>query len=357
MASKIRVALFGYGLAGRYFHAPLISVVDSLQLDAIVTSNPERTAAARAEHPEARVLPTVEEVFSDPRSYDLVVVATGNLAHAPQTERALRAGLGAVVDKPLCATSTEAKQLAELARETGQLLTVFQNRRWDSDFLTVRRLLDEGVLGRVHRFESRFERWRPEPKGGWREMSGADEMGGLLYDLGSHLVDQVLHLLGPARTVYAEVRAVRRGVASDDDVFLALEHESGTTSHLWASSIAAEQGPRFRVLGDRAAYVVHGLDSQEDLLRAGIKPGAAGWGVEPVERWGRLHSSDAEGPTVTPVETSLGEWPTFYPRVAATLREGSEPPVRVEDAVRTLQVLDAARVSARTGQVVELPEG
>ncbi|HSX96525.1 MAG TPA: Gfo/Idh/MocA family oxidoreductase, partial [Streptomyces sp.] len=206
-----RVALVGYGLAGSVFHAPLIAATEGLTLDTVVTSHPERRAQARAEFPEVRFAATVDELWGRADELDLVVVASPNKTHVPVATAALEAGLAVVVDKPVAGTAAEARELAALADSRGLLLSVFQNRRWDNDFLTLRGLLADGELGEVRRFESRFERWRPQLKGGWRESGDPAEIGGLLYDLGSHVVDQALTLFGPATLVYAESDLRRPG--------------------------------------------------------------------------------------------------------------------------------------------------
>jgi len=221
------------------------------------------------------------------------------------------------------------------------MLTAFQNRRWDGDFLTLRRLLGANELGRVHRFESRFERWRPQLGDGWRERTPGAEGGGLLLDLGSHLVDQAVQLFGPVRGLYAEVDARHEGAVADDDVFLALEHESGVRSHLWASALATASAPRFRVLGDRAAYVKHGLDVQEEHLRSGGSPTDPDWGEEPPERRGRLVTEDEQ----REIPTQPGSYGSFYAGVAASLNDGAPPPVDPRDAVAVLELLDEARAA------------
>jgi predicted dehydrogenase len=343
MRTPKRVALLGYGLAGSVFHAPFIATTPGLRLAVVVTGNEERRAQALREHPDVVVLSTADEVWDRAAELDLVVVATPNSSHVPLAQDALDAGLPVVVDKPLARTAVEGRALVETARDRGVMLTVFQNRRWDGDFLTLRRLLDQGRLGRVHRFESRFERWRPQPGGGWRERAGAEEGGGLLYDLGSHLVDQALQLFGGVRDVYAELDVRREGAQVDDDDFLALEHESGVRSHLWMSALAADRSPRFRVLGDRAAFVKQGLDVQEEALRAGHSPAEPAWGEEPRELWGRL-VVDGEAHEV---RTEAGSYGSFYAGVAQSLHDSAPPPVDPSDAVAALEVLDAARAGTR----------
>jgi predicted dehydrogenase len=282
-------------------------------------------------------------VWSLAGELDAVVVCSPNRFHVPHALAAIDAGLPVVVDKPLAASAAEAREVVDAARRRGVVLTVFQNRRWDGDLLTVRRLIAEGELGRVLRFESRFERWRPEVGGGWRERAEPEEAGGLLYDLGSHLIDQALHLFGPVEDVYAELDARRPGAQVDDDAFIALRHTSGVRSHLWMSAVTARLGPRMRVLGDRAGYVKHGLDVQEEALRAGRGPaGDPAWGEEPPERWGTL-GTDADA---RPIRTEPGDYPAFYAAFARAVLQGAPPPVEPAQVVAALEVLDAARAQA-----------
>jgi predicted dehydrogenase len=342
------VALLGYGLAGAVFHAPLIAAVEGLELAAIVTRNDERRDRAQREHPGAKLFETDDEVWARAAEFDLVVIASPNRTHVPLARAAIEAGLPVVVDKPLAANAGEAHRVTELARDRGVMLTVFQNRRWDGDFLSVRRLVDDGALGHVVRMESRFDRWRPELAGGWRELPDPEEAGGLLYDLGSHLVDQALVLFGPVLDVYAELDVRRPGARIDDDVFVALTHASGIRSHLWMTAVAAQPAPRFRILGDQAAYVKHSVDAQEALLRGGERPGP-GWGEEAEDRWGVLGA----GEDLTRVPTEPGAYQRFYEAVVEALR-GAPPPVDPADAAAALEVLDAARTSARERRVVEV---
>ena len=335
----IQVALIGYGLGGRSFHAPLIAATPGLRLAAIVTGNPERQRVARAEHPETQLVDTPADLFRNLAGLDLVVISTPNRTHVPLALQAIDAGLAVVVDKPLAPSSVEARQVAQEAQRRQVFLSVYQNRRWDGDFLTVRRLIAEQALGRVYRFESRLERWRPAPKGGWREVSDAREAGGLLFDLGTHLIDQALCLFGPARDVYAELDHRRSGLDVDDDVFVALTHESGVRSHLWANLLAAQLGPRLRVLGERAAYTKVSDDVQEAALRRGDRADSKDWGVDPPERYGLLGA----GGEARPVPTERGDYREYYAGVVRSLRDGAPPPVDVADAIATLEIIETAR--------------
>ncbi|WP_151476493.1 Gfo/Idh/MocA family oxidoreductase [Streptomyces albicerus] len=353
-----RVGLVGYGLAGSVFHAPLISATEGLVLDTVVTANADRQQQARAEFPDVRIATTPDELWPRAHELDLIVIASPNRTHVPIATAALKADLPVVVDKPIAGTAAEARELAALAEERGLLLSVFQNRRWDNDFLTLQKLITEGDLGDVHRFESRFERWRPQLKGGWRESGDPAEIGGLLYDLGSHVVDQALVLFGPAAAVYAESDARRPDAETDDDTFIAITHANGVRSHLYASATTAQLGPRFRTLGSKAGYVKYGLDPQEAALREGERPAAGKvkeWGVEPEELWGRVGSG--ESPLTgggTPVPTLPGAYPAYYAAVAAALSGTGENPVTALEAAAALDVLEAARRSARENVTVTL---
>ncbi|MET0234811.1 MAG: Gfo/Idh/MocA family oxidoreductase [Kibdelosporangium sp.] len=340
MASDSRVGILGYGIAGRVFHAPLVSATPGLTLAAIVTRSPQRQQQAAAENPGVQILGDAAELFQSP--IDLVVVATPNRTHVPLALTAIEAGIPVVVDKPFARTSAEARQVIEAARERGVPLTVFQNRRWDSDFRTVRKLVADGRLGEVQRFESRYERWVPEVWDNWREFGAPQEAGGILYDLGAHLVDQAVDLFGPVETVYAELDLRRPGVVVDDDAFVAVRHANGVRSHLWMSAAAADHGPRFRVLGSKAAFTIYGVDGQEDALVAGHRPGEPDWGQEPESAWGKLGLLA----DVQPVPSELGAYQEFYESV----RDGAVP-VEPASAAYALQVIEAAFRSARSGKV------
>ena len=348
---ELRAAIIGFGLAGSLFHGELIAATPGLGVAAIVTSDPSRRQRAARRFPAAALCASVDELWARAADLDLVVVASPNTHHVPQATQALALGLAVVVDKPLALTAAEGRRLLASAREADGLLSVFQNRRWDSDHLTVKRLLAAGALGDVLRYEARFERFRPQlarGDAGWRETLPPDAGGGLLLDLGSHLVDQALSLFGPASHVYCE-SSHRRGGAGDDDDFISLRHAAGIRSHLSLSALAGAPGPRLRILGTRAAYVPEALDGQEQALHAGIGDGA-GWGIEPESRWGALVRGDER----EPVPAEPGDWPAFYRQMAAAVRGDAPVPVDPADAVRVLEVLDAARTSAATASVVRI---
>ncbi|HXS92325.1 MAG TPA: Gfo/Idh/MocA family oxidoreductase [Steroidobacteraceae bacterium] len=339
--TDVRVALIGYGLGGAAFHAPLIACTPGMRLATIVTRNPERRAQAAREHPRANIVDSVQAIWDRAQDHDVVVVTTSNDSHASLAMAALAAGLPVVVDKPFAVRAAEGRALIDDARRRNLLLTVYHNRRWDSELLTVKRLLAEQAFGEVLRFESRLERWRPQLKGGWREQGAPELAGGLLYDLGTHLIDQALHLFGPVTHVYAELDRRRPGIEVDDDVFLALTHESGVRSHLSATSLSAQPLARMRVLGSRAAYLkVHG-DVQEAALRAGELPNKPRWGEEPREHWGLLGVGDA----AVPVRSEPGAYQQFYAGIVAALRNGAPPPVDPEDAVAGLEIIEACLTS------------
>lgn len=347
---EIRVALVGYGLGGSCFHAPLIAATPGMRLATVVTSNESRASQARREHPGVHVAATTDWLWDHAADHDLVVVTTPNRVHATLAMAALSARLPVVVDKPFARTAAEARQVIQMARDKRLPVIPYHNRRWDSEFLTLRRLMGEGVLGRVLRFEARLERWRPELKGGWRERGQAEEAGGLLYDLGSHLIDQALALFGPVREVYAELDRRRAGAETDDDVFLALTHANGVRSHLWTSAVAAHRGPRMRVLGERAAFVKQHADRQEAALRSPNRFIGPDWGEEPSEYWGIL----TDGAREEPVRSEPGAYQRFYAELAAMLRDGAPPPVAPEDALAGLEIIGAAQRSVAQHCVVTL---
>ncbi|MFJ6280346.1 Gfo/Idh/MocA family protein [Arthrobacter subterraneus] len=334
----IRTAVVGFGLGGRVFHAPFISANPRYALEVVVTANDDRIAQVEAQYPEARIVRSADELEQQLDRLDLVVVSTPPATHAPLAERALRGGAAVVVDKPFVVDSADGERLISIAREEGQLLTVFQNRRWDGDFLTVRKLLAEGTLGTVRRFESRMESYKPLVTKPWKATSSADEGGGILYDLGPHLIDQALQLFGDAELVHVERAAHRETGGPDDDAFLALRHASGVISHLWMNALAPQAAPRFRVTGSESAYTKWGTDVQEAAVDAGMLPTDPGYGVEDKLAWGLL-GFDQES---TRLPTENGNYPAFYELLAAAIQDGAPVPVDPADSLRAQRIIEAA---------------
>jgi predicted dehydrogenase len=318
-----------------------------LEVAAIVTANAERAAQAAQDHPGARVLGSADEVWARPEDYDLVVVAAPNSVHVPLAEAAVRAGLAVVVDKPFAPTAASGEQLVEQARAAGVPLTVFHNRRWDDDFLALRELLEAGTIGDVVRIESRFDRWKPTLEGDrWRERAGGSEAGGLLFDLGSHLIDQARILCGEPASGYAELDLRRDGAEVDDDSFLALGFGTGPRVHLWMSVLAADPAPRFRVAGTQGAIEITGLDPQEAALRSGLRPDSDGWADALAGREARI--TVVAGGTMETQTRPIGpgRYSDFYVGVRDMVAEGGPPPVAPEDGVAVLRVIERARAAA-----------
>ncbi|HEY1283530.1 MAG TPA: Gfo/Idh/MocA family oxidoreductase [Steroidobacteraceae bacterium] len=354
MSEPLRVALIGYGLGGRAFHAPLIAVTPGLRLVTIVTSNTERRAQARADFPDANIIDLPDAVWANAAAHDLAVITTPNRFHVPLARAAIAAGIAVVVDKPMAASAKDARELVAEAAQRRIPLTAYHNRRWDGEMLTAQRLIASGELGEVLRFESRLDRWRPGPVPSvWRERGAADEAGGVLFDLGSHLFDQARVLFGPVVELYAELEQRRPGAVVPDDIFIALRHAKGVRSHLWAGSMAAQAGARMRVLGTRAAYVKQDADVQEAALRAGRRPDTPGFGEEPEERWGRV----GVGADARPIRTEKGNYALFYAQVVEWLRGRAPPPVDPADAIAGLDLIEAAQRSAAEATVVRFPQG
>jgi predicted dehydrogenase len=340
----VRIGLVGYGLGGRWFHAPLIAGVPGCSLAGVVTRSADRRAELAADHPGVPAFDSVEALAA--AGVDAVTVSTPAATHSAVTDDVLRRGLPVVCDKPFALDAAAARRTVELAEELGVLLTVYQNRRWDSDFRTVRAVLESGELGELRRVESAFERWTPDRR-------PLADGGGVLLDLGPHVVDQALHLLGPARGVYAEFHGT--SPAGEDDARLLLRHDDGRCSELSVSWRQGAPAPRFRVTGDAGSFVVTApMDGQERALLAGRTPATAGgrWGEEPESAWGSLRRGDES----RPVPSERGRWDEFYARFARAVRGEGPVPVDPWDAVATATVLDTAHRSAAEGRTVDVPE-
>ena len=323
----IGVAVAAFGAAARVFHLPLLQAVPGLELRLVVSRRPDEVQQAL---PQVRVVGDFAAACADPL-IDLVVIPTPNATHAPLAAQALAAGKHVVVDKPFTLTVAEAEALLAQARAAGRILSVFQNRRWDSDFLTLRSLLQEGAVGVPTHLESHFDRFRPQVPDRWRDRAGPG--AGLWYDLGPHLIDQAVQLFGPPRALFVDLAAQRDG-ATADDYFHALLRYDRLRVVLHATALAAAPGPRFVLHGTAGSWVKHGLDAQEDQLKAGMTPGASGWGIDP--RPGSLVAAE----TTTEVRAIPGDYRQYYAAVRDAILGRGPNPVASEDALAVMKVLE-----------------
>ena len=328
-----RVGIAGYGLAGRYFHAPFLKAAD-FEVVGALTTKPERRAAAISDFPEISVVESIEELLK--LNLDLLVVASANKAHASQAIAGLKAGVPVVVDKPMGRTLKETKEIVDFSKQVNVPVTTYFNRKWDSDALTIKKIIKEGILGNIFRLDSRFERYRPElsPES-WRENQTAIEGGGNLLDLQPHLVSTALDWFGPANLITASVRSLRGG--SDDDVTLVLEHTSGVDSYLSVSSINAAPGPRIRITGDKGSLVINEIDPQEPLLKSGKFPKNGQW-PESTKSEAFLHLGDK----VISYPSIDGNYSLFYIQVKQALSGGAWP-VTTDEALSVAEIIDKAR--------------
>jgi predicted dehydrogenase len=330
----LRVGIAGYGLAGRYFHAPLLKGC-GFEVVAIQTSNSERTQHAKSDFPDTTVVSSIEGLVAE--DLDLVVVASANLVHAEHALTAINAGIPVVVDKPMGRSFAETQLIVNAAKQAGVGLSTFFNRRWDSDALTIKKVLQSGVLGTIHRIDSRFERFRPELNvASWRENMSAADGGGQLLDLQPHLISTAIDWFGTAELVTASVRSLRGG--ADDDSVLVLRHQSGVMSYLSASAVVGAPGPRIRILGTKGALVINDLDPQEALLRAGSFPEGGSWKV-PTSSRAFIHRGDE----IEEIESVPGNYGHFYKEVEAAITTGAAWPIPNEDALLVAQLIDQAR--------------
>lgn len=331
----LRVGIAGYGLAGRYFHAPLLKGC-GFEIAAILTNNQLRASHASTDFPGVTVVPTMQEMLT--HQLDLVVVASANLAHAEQAAAAISAGIPVVVDKPMGRNFEETKSIVELSNKLGVPVSTFFNRRWDSDALTIKKVIASGALGHIHRMDSRFERFRPEVnKDSWRENMSAEDGGGQLLDLQPHLISTAIDWFGRAELVTATVRSIRG--AADDDSVLVLRHDNGVMSYLSASAVVGAPGPRIRILGSKGALVINDLDPQEALLRAGKFPEGGIW-AEPTTSTAHIY----RGSEIEEIAGEAGNYGLFYLAVASAINDGTPWPVSNEDALLVASIIDQARI-------------
>lgn len=348
MKEVFTVGVVGYGFASQTFHVPLIQATEGFELRAVVSSDMSKV---QTDLPDVDVERKAQALFAR-QDIDLVVIPTPNDTHFPLAKAALTAGKHVVLDKPFTVTASEARMLKHHADDAERLLSVFHNRRWDSDFLTLRELLEDGSLGRVVNVESRFDRFRPEVRDRWREQ--AKPGGGIWYDLGPHLLDQARELFGMPRSILLDL-GTRRDNAQVDDDFLALLDYDGMRVSLQASALVAEPTPRFAVHGTQGSYVKYGLDSQEARLKAGEMPSPQ-WGIDDYDGTLTLSGQGAE-PEVRTHPTLPGDYLAYYQGIVAALRGQAEPPVTVDEAMEVMVLIEAGLDSYRQGRWVRLKEG
>jgi len=345
MAEDIRVGVIGFGLAGRIFHTAVVAATPGLELAVIVQRSGDEAAKA---YPGVKIARSIEEMLED-ATIRLVVVGTPSYSHFEIAEQCLRAGRNVVIDKPFTLTSDEARRLIELARERKLLVTAYQNRRWDGDFVTLKQVLASGELGRIVSYESHFDRYRAEPKlDVWRESGGPG--GGILFDLGPHLIDQATTLFGDPASVFADVRIDRETSVTDDAFDVQLKFSSGVTALLRSTLTACKAGPRFVVHGTLGSFVKWGLDPQEDQLKAGMKFGDAGFGEDPENLWGELYIA---GKPVERVKTAAGDYRGLYANVRDALLGVGELEVKPEQAWRTTRLIELCREASALGRRIE----
>jgi len=348
-SNPLRAGLVGYGFAGQTFHAPVLSAVPGLELAAVASSQSHKV---HADWPGVAVVPDVAALVAR-SDIDLIVVATPNAQHHPVAKAALEAGKHVVVDKPFTLDVAEARELELLSARNNRILTVYQNRRFDSDFLTLKQLLASGELGRPVYLESHFDRFRPEVKERWREQ--AVPGSGLWVDLGSHLVDQAVQLFGRPDTIQLDTAVLRDGAVVEDYFHAVLRYESGPHAPLrvvlHSTTLAAHAAPRYIVHGTRGSYVKHGVDTQEDALRAGQRPPTEGWGADPLD--GELTLIDSNGvPAKRSVPTHPGNYVDYYAAVHDAILGRGPNPVPPEQAVELMELLDLGRQSALEGRAL-----
>ncbi|MEP6906478.1 MAG: oxidoreductase [Pseudoxanthomonas sp.] len=347
MHTVINVALVGYGFVGKGFHAPLIANTPGLHLHTVVSSDPGKVLA---DYPGVRVVADLETACTGDE-ITLVVIASPNASHAPLAHAALSRGKHVVVDKPFTLDLAEAREVIAHAVEARRIVSVFQNRRWDADFLTLRSLIDSGVLGEVSEFHSHFDRYRPDVSDRWRER---DQPGsGLWYDLGPHLLDQALQLFGCPDAVFADIGR-QRDAAQADDYFNVLLRYPRQRVVLHGGSLVPANSLRFAVHGTRGSYLKHGMDAQEAALRNGVIPGTENWGHDP--RPGELHHAGAEGIHLNPVSGLPGDYRQYYQAMVAAIINGEAPPVTTVEALQVMALLELALKSANLRREMDFKE-
>jgi predicted dehydrogenase len=336
------VGLASYGMSGQVFHAPLINVHPGF----VVSSILERTKNLSSDrYPETEIARNLDQLLDNP-AVDLVVVNLPDNLHYETCRAALHAGKHVIVEKPFVRESSQGEELIAMADEKGLMLSVFQNRRWDGDFLTVRKILDQGLLGRLVEYEAHFDRYRNFiQESTWKEDVGS---GSTLYNLGSHLIDQAIVLFGKPDNVFADIRIFRDGGKVDDAFTLLLGYKDIKVS-LKASYLVKEPGPRYYLHGTEGSYLKHGIDPQEEALKQGAVPGGVDWGMEPESEWGILNTNSGNNPFRGKYETLPGNYTAFYEDIHNVLEKGKSPEVTAAQANLVIRIIEAAFESQRSG--------
>jgi Predicted dehydrogenases and related proteins len=342
MMNEIGVGLVGFGLGGRVFHAPFVRATEGMALRAVVSSDP---AKVHQHAPDVTVVPDIGALLARP-DIDLIIVSSPDALHAEHAIQALGAGKHVLVDKPFATSLSDARLVAEAAHRTGRMLTVFQNRRWDADYLTLKRLIASGRLGRIVHFESHFDRWRPQAADVWKEA----REGGSWFDLGPHLVDQAIHLFGLPEAVTADVATMRAG-APAPDWFHVILHYPDHRAILHSSKLAAANALRFAVHGTGGSWIKHGLDTQEAAIAGGARPGDEGLGIDPEEG---LYTPAEDVARSETVANERGDYREFWRALASAVRGAGPNPVPPEQALAVMEVLHAGLASSARGMTVTL---
>jgi scyllo-inositol 2-dehydrogenase (NADP+) len=349
-ASMIDVGLVGFGLAGRSFHAPVIRAVAGLRLATILERSGNQAAV---QYPDARIVRTLDELLANPE-IRLVVIATPNDSHYPIARECLAAGRHVLVDKPFATTLDEAIALVEFAKKQGRLLTVYQNRRYDGDFQAILELVASGALGRIVRFESNYDRFRPQLRpGAWRERSGPGS--GIFFDLAPHLIDHALLLFGLPEALTADIRVEREGAVADDAFDLAFHYPRGLRADLRSSILAVSTRPRFLLHGTQGGFVKQSFDPQEANLRRGYIPTDTAWGAEPEENWGLLTLSRNGALTQHRVPSAKCDYRDFYANLRDAVLGQAKLAVSPEWALDVMRLLELARHSSNERRTVSVP--
>lgn len=343
----LKVGIVGFGLSGQVFHAPFIDVNPHFNLHTIVTTG----TLAGEKYPSAKITTSFDELIADPE-IDIVIICSPNNLHFPQASKALKAGKHVIVEKPFTVNSTEAQNLIDISHKSGKLIFPFHNRRWDSDFLTIKYLTAQGLLGKVVDFESRFDRFTPEvSRAAWRYQQQAG--GGTLFDLGIHLIDQAVSLFGAPEGVFCRLFNQREGSVPDDSFDLKLIYPDLNVT-LKASVFVKEPGPRFQVHGTQGSFVKYGLDSQEAQLRLGIKPGSKGYGIEPASQRGILNTGLLGKEFRGRYKNFPGDYREFFSNVYSVIADSSEMVIKPEDALLNIRIIEAARKSDQEKRIISL---